>query len=328
MRIAIDAMGSDNAPRVEVEGSVQAAREYGFDLILVGDEQKIRKELAGFSRHPSNISICHASEVVQMDESPAVAVRRKKDSSISVAVNLVREKKASAVVSAGNTGAVVCAATLSLRLLEGVERPGIAIVAPTIAGNAIVIDVGANVEPKPRYLLQHAIMADVYSRDVLKKVNPTVGLLNIGEEETKGTDFVKETYKLLEQSGLNFIGNVEGRDIFAGKSDVVVCDGFSGNILLKVSESMAEAMGEFLIRELQRTFVTRLGLFLSRPALRAFKKRVDYTEYGGALLLGVNGVCVISHGRSTPKAIKNAIRVAAEAAEKQVNKHIMDKVHL
>lgn len=324
MRIAVDAMGGDKAPAVVIEGAILAAQEYGFEIILVGSQAAIEDELAKHRNVSSNISVRHASEVIEMDEPAALSIKRKRDSSIIVGVDLIKNKQADAFVSAGNTGAVVCAATLGMRLLEGVERSGIAIIFPTLKGASLLIDVGANIDPKPIHLLQYGIMGEAFSRYILKKSHPSVGLLNVGEEETKGTDFVKQTHQLLSESKLNFIGNVEGRDIFHGTADVIVCDGFIGNVVLKVSESLAETLAEFLRRELTRSFITKFGAFLSGPAFQALKKEIDYSEYGGAPLLGVDGICIISHGRSTAKAIKNAIRQAGEFVNYQVNQHIVE----
>lgn len=326
MRIAVDAMGGDKAPSVVVEGSILAAQQYGFEIILVGSQAAIEDELARQRSTPKNISVRHASEVIEMDEPAALSIKRKRDSSIIVGVDLVKNKQADAFVSAGNTGAVVCASTLGMRLLEAVERPGIAIIFPTLKGTSLLIDAGANIDPKPSHLLQYGIMGKAFSRYILKKQSPTVGLLNVGEEESKGTDFVKETYQLLDESKLNFIGNIEGKDIFHGTADVIVCDGFIGNVVLKVSESLAETLAEFLRRELTKSFVTKLGAALSGPAFRALKKEIDYSEYGGAPLLGVDGICIISHGRSSAKAIKNAIREAGEFVNYQVNQHIVEDI--
>lgn len=326
MRIVVDAMGGDNAPSVVVEGSLLAAKEYGFEIVLVGSQAAIEDELDKHKSISPNISVRHASEVIEMDEPAALSIKRKRDSSIIVGVDLVKNKQADAFVSAGNTGAVVCASTLGMRLLEGVERPGIAIIFPTLKGISLLIDAGANIDPKPSHLLQYGIMGKAFSHYILKKSNPSIGLLNVGEEETKGTDFVKESYQLLSESKLNFIGNVEGRDIFHGTADVIVCDGFIGNVVLKVSESLAETLSEFLRRELTKSFMTKLGAFLSGPAFRALKKEIDYSEYGGAPLLGVDGICIISHGRSSAKAIKNAIRQAGEFVNYQVNQHIVDGI--
>jgi len=326
MKIILDGMGGDKAPFATVEGAVLAAREFDVHIIIVGIKDVLERELSKYGNRFSNIEIHHASEIIDMRDAPASSVRKKKDSSINVAVKLVKEGKAQAVVSAGNTGAAVCATTVYLRLLKGIERPGIAIVAPTLKGVSLIIDVGANIDPKPIHLLQYGIMGDVYSRAILKKFNPTVGLLNIGQEASKGTDFTKKAYKLFAESRLNFIGNVEGRDLFNGRCDVVVCDGFLGNVVLKVSESLAESLSALLKRELGESFITRIGALFSKSALQAMKKEMDYTEYGGAPLLGIDGICVICHGSSTAKAIKNAIRVAAEFVNHKVNQHIVESL--
>ncbi|OQB16579.1 MAG: Phosphate acyltransferase [Candidatus Omnitrophica bacterium ADurb.Bin205] len=261
-----------------------------------------------------------------MCEPAANSVRRKRNSSIVLGINLVKEGKAGAFFSAGNTGAVVCAATLELRMLPGIERPGIGIVTPTLKGPAFIIDVGANIDPKPNQLLQYGIMADAYCRNILNKDNPSVGLLNIGEEEAKGTDFMREVHELLSKSKLNFIGNIEGKDLFSGKCDVIISDGFVGNVALKVSESAAEAMQAFLKRHLLSNIMGKIGLFFLMPSLKRFKKDIDYAEYGGAPLLGVNGVVIIGHGRSNARAIKNAIRVANEEIERKINDKILGAV--
>jgi glycerol-3-phosphate acyltransferase PlsX len=327
MRIAVDAMGGDKAPRVVVEGSLMAAKEFNFDIVLVGDSQAIEQELSRISpKRPENISICHASEVVGMDEPAALSIRRKKESSINIAAQLLKDNKVDAFVSAGNTGAVVCAVTLKMGLLEGVQRPGIAIIYPTLKDLCVLIDVGANIDPKPEHLLQYAIMGDALQRYIFGKKEVKVGLLNVGEEETKGTEFIKETHRLLNESSLKFLGNVEGGDIYTGEYDVVVCDGFVGNVVLKVSESLAQTLTIFLRRKLKKGLITQLGAFLSLPAFKSLMKEIDYSEYGGAPLLGVNGVTIISHGRSSAKAIKNAIREASEFVSHQVNEHIVDTV--
>lgn len=324
IKIALDAMGSDNAPFSDVEGAILAAREFDYEIILVGNEGLIKKELEKYKPLPSNISIHNASEVIGMHEQPVLSVRRKKDSSIVVMANLAKEKKVDAIVSAGNTGAVVCATTLKCRLLQGIERAGIGIIMPTLRGTAIMIDGGANIDAKPSHLLQYAIMASAYLEYILDKKSPKVGLLNVGEEESKGTGSLKEAYSLLESSGLNFIGNVEGRDFFIGDCDVIVCGGLVGNIALKVTEGVAHAFGEMLKRELKGSIFSLIGAVLAKNALMSLKKKVDYAEYGGAPLLGINGVCIISHGSSNPKAIKNAIRVAGEEVVKNVNQHIIE----
>ena len=326
MKIVVDAMGGDHAPGVVVAGSLAAVKEYDCEIILVGDQPKIQALLKKAKYTGNQISIQHTTEVIEMCEPAATSVRRKRDSSIVVGLSLVKEGKADAFFSAGNTGAVVCGATLELRLLPGIERAGIGIVTPSLKGNSLIIDVGANIDPKPTQLLQYGIMADAYCKNILNKINPSVGLLNIGEEEKKGTEFIQEAYGLLEKSKLNFIGNVEGKDLFSGKCDIIVCDGFVGNVALKVSESAAEAMQTFLKRHLLSNIWGKIGLIFMIPSLKRFKKEIDYAEYGGALLLGVNGVVIIGHGRSSIKAIKNAIRVAKEEVERQVNVKILEAI--
>ncbi len=326
MKIAVDAMGGDYAPEVVIKGAIAAVKEYAADVILVGNEGEINPLLKKAKYSGKGISVVHAPETIGMCESAATSVRRKRNSSIVIGVNLVRDGLADAFFSAGNTGAVVCAATLGLGLIPGVERPGIAIVTPTVKGISLIIDVGANIDPKPKQLLQYGIMADVYSRTILNKTNPSVGLLNIGEEEAKGTDFMRETHELLQKSHLNFIGNIEGKDLFSGKCDIVVCDGFVGNVALKVSESAAEAMQIFLKRHLLSNTMGKIGLLFLLPSLKRFKKELDYAEYGGAPLLGVNGVTIIGHGRSNVKAIKNAIRVAKEEVERKFNEKVLEAI--
>ncbi|PIQ88567.1 MAG: phosphate--acyl-ACP acyltransferase [Candidatus Omnitrophica bacterium CG11_big_fil_rev_8_21_14_0_20_42_13] len=326
MKIVVDAMGGDYAPQLVIEGAIRAVKDYGADIILVGDEAKIKNELLKHKASRLNIDIQPASEIIEMHEPAAVSVRKKRDSSIVKGINLIKEKKADAFVSAGNTGAVVCAATIALRLLPGIERPGISIIVPTPKGASFLIDVGANINAKPIHLMHYAIMSNSYCHYILNKENPTIGLLNVGEEETKGTDFIRDTFKLLEGSGLNFIGNVEGRDIFSGSCDIIICDGFVGNVVLKVAESLAETIGTFLYRELKRNIITKAGVLLLKSGLKRFKKSLDYSEYGGAPLLGVDGVVIIGHGRSNANAIKNAIRVAKEEVERKVNDNIIESV--
>lgn len=326
MKIVIDAMGGDHAPDVVVEGAVAAAKEYKVNLILTGDEAGIKNLLRKYKYTGDKITIYPTVEVIEMHESAAASVRRKRNSSIVVGINLVKDGQADAFFSAGNTGAVVCAATLGLGLLPAVERPGISIVTPTLKGISLIIDVGANIDPKPSQLLQYGIMGDAYSRHILNRNNPTVGLLNIGEEESKGTDFMKEAHELLSKSSLNFIGNVEGKDLFSGRCDIIVCDGFVGNVALKVSESAAEAVMEFLKRHLLSNLMGKLGVLLLKQSLINFKKNLDYSEYGGAPLLGVNGVVIIGHGRSNAKAVKNAIRVAKEEVERKFNERILEAI--
>ncbi len=326
VRIVVDGMGGDDAPRSIVKGAALASEEYHLQIILVGQEERLKDELAKTKFSKGKISIHPASEVVEMHEPASLSIRRKKDSSIAVSVDLLKEGKADALVTAGNTGAAVAAATLKLRMLEGIERAGIAIPIPTLAGHSLLIDAGANIDSKPKHLLQYAVMGGVYMNHVLGIKNPKIGLLNIGEEETKGTNFIKESYRLLSSSGINFIGNIEGKDIFTGNSDCIICDGFIGNVVLKVAENLAETIAELLKRELKKSFLTRLGAVLAKSGFLNLKKKMDYAEYGGALLLGVNGRYVISHGSSSPKAIKNAIRVAGECVNHHVNQHILERL--
>jgi len=303
-------------------------REYSDSVILVGKRERITEEISRYKGSSAALGIQEASEVVEMDESPSTALRRKKDSSIRVGIDLVKRGEASAFVSAGNTGAVMATAMVILGNLPEVERPAIATVMPTLKGNCILLDVGANVDCKPRQLLEFAIMGNIYAKDILGKGKPRVGLLSIGEEETKGNELTKETYKALEEeTSLIFAGMVEGRDLFSGNVDVVVCDGFTGNVALKFSEALAEMIGALLREEFSKTLASRLGYLLTRPAFERFRRRVDYSEYGGAPLLGVNGICIISHGRSTAKAIKNALRVAGECVHNRVLEHIREGVH-
>jgi glycerol-3-phosphate acyltransferase PlsX len=326
MKIVVDAMGGDFAPGVVIDGAVLAVQEYDLEVVLVGDQTRINALLAKKKYDHKKLSVVHASEVIDMHDSPALSVRRKRDSSMVVGVKLVKDGKGDAFFSAGNTGAEVCAATLTLGLMPGVERPGIATVMPSLKGIFLVIDVGANIDPKPLHLLQYAVMGSVYSQQILNKPNPTVGLLNVGEEESKGTGFLKEAHELLSKSHLNFIGNVEGKHLFAGDCDVIVCDGFVGNVTLKVTESLAEAMQTFLKRHILSTPMGVLGGLLLKPTFKKFKKEIDYSEYGGAPLLGVNGVAIIGHGRSDARAIKNAIRVAKEEVERKFNEKLLEAI--
>ncbi|MBI3324622.1 MAG: phosphate acyltransferase PlsX [Candidatus Omnitrophica bacterium] len=326
MKIALDAMGGDAAPETTVAGAVRAARELPLEVVLVGEQQSINQQLARYPQRPDNLSVIHASETVGMDEPAATSVRKKRDSSINVGVQLLKAGEVDAFVSAGNTGAVVAAATLLLGLLPGIERPGIAIVLPGLHGETVLIDVGANIDPKPSHLLQYALMGEAYVRYALGKPKPKIGLLNVGEEETKGTEFIRQTHALLGSSGLNFIGNVEGRDIFLGDYDVIVCDGFVGNVALKTAESLVHVISQILKRSLNMSLITQFGAWLSRDAFRELRKEIDYSEHGGAPLLGVSGVCIIAHGASSTKAIKNAIRIGYESARHEVNRHLVEAI--
>ena len=327
IKIAVDAMGGDNAPHAVVAGAVHAARELGVGIILVGIEQSIKAELKKHIHTKSlPIEIRNATQVVDMLDSPATVFRRKKDSSIRVANDLVKNGEAVAVISAGHSGAAMATSLFVLGPIEGVERPAIATIMPTVKGRSIVLDVGANVDCKPAHLLQFAVMGAVFAKYVLKNLNPRVGLLSIGEEETKGNELTKEAFKLLTETSMNFIGNVEGRDVISGKADVIVCDGFIGNVVLKAAEAVAEAVGIMIRENIGDNLIRKLGYLLMKPAFYALKRRVDYAEYGGAPLLGVDGISIISHGRSSARAIRNAIGVAATFAEGEVNKHIREDI--
>ena len=326
--IAVDAMGGDNAPAIEVAGAIAAARELRARILLVGQEERIRAELerqgvANPRKQRLHIEIINASEVITMDDPVATAVRRKRDSSIRVAARLVREGKAHGLVSAGNTGAVMATAKMVLGTLPSVDRPALAGIFPTLKGNGtVLLDVGANAECKPDHLKQFAIMGSLYSRFILGVDNPRVGLMSIGEEDIKGNDLTKETQSLLKETPINFIGNVEGRDIFTGDVDVIVCDGFTGNVILKTSEGLVEAIMGLLRTELGQTLVTQTGAILSRQAFRSVKKRLDYSEFGGAPLLGCKQITLICHGSSTVKAIRNAIRIAKEFSREGLSEKI------
>jgi len=323
--IAVDAMGGDHAPHSEVAGAIEAVQSYGTRVILVGLEDRVRHELdtqrKDWQKLP--IEVMHAPEFITMDDSAAKAVRTKKDSSIRVASRLVRDGKADGVVSAGNTGAVMATAKLVQGMVRGVERPALATAMPTSVGKpTIILDVGANVDSSARMLAQFAVMGEVYSRAIMHAENPRVGLLSIGEEESKGNQLTKDAFPLIKVLPINFIGNVEGRDVFKGTVDVVVCDGFAGNILLKASEGVADMVKKLLRESFSATPSRKLGAFLAKGAFVEFRKKVDYSEYGGAPLLGVKGVCIICHGSSNAKAMKNAIRVAKEFVEQSINTKI------
>ncbi|MGA9390633.1 MAG: phosphate acyltransferase PlsX [Candidatus Sulfotelmatobacter sp.] len=338
--IALDAMGSDRAPKPEIEGAILAARNYGVRVLLVGPEATIRTEL---DRHPTAyrlpLEIVHASEVITMEDKAVQAVRAKRDSSMRVGLRLVREGHAAGFVSAGNTGAAMASAKMVLGALPGVDRPALAAVFPTAPGTAaILLDVGANVDCKPQNLEQFAVMGEIYFRSMFGGVrfgdlkagrsafgaakSPRVGLLSIGEEETKGNELTREAFQLLKRLPLNFVGNVEGRDLFNGHVDVIVADGFVGNVALKISEGVANLVRTVLKESLRSTITRQVGYMLSRSAFADFKKRIDHTEYGGAPLLGVKGVCIITHGSSNANAIKNAVRVAAEFSQRRINEAI------
>ena len=328
MKIALDAMGGDFGPPNLVAGAVMALREYRHieQLYLVGDQQQIEMELQKHQCSDARIEIVHSTQVVDMSDRAWTAVRRKKDSSVSRAVDLVKRGQADAIVSAGHTGASVAASMIKLRTLPGIDRPGIAAVLPTEFNVFVLIDAGANIDARPEQLLQYAFMGTVYSRHVLGYKNPTVGLVSLGEEDVKGNEMTKEVFKMLKKSSLNFAGNIEGRHLFEDPVEVVVCDGFVGNVILKTCESISVAIFQWLKHELMRTRMRKVGAFLARNAFDTIKGKTNYEEYGGSPLLGVNGICIIAHGASTPLAIKNALRVAAESIEQQVNPHIVDEI--
>src|SRR5229473_3278201 len=322
--IALDAMGSDRAPKPEIEGAIQAARQHGVRTLLVGSEPELRAELDRYHAAAGlPIEVVHASEVITMDDKAVQAVRSKRDSSIHVGVRLVREGRAAGFVTAGNTGAAMATAKMVLGGIPGVDRPALAAVFPTaISTVAILLDVGANVDCKPDNLEQFAVMGEIYSRAMFGTRRPRVGLLSIGEEENKGNELTRASFRLLKRLPLNFVGNVEGRDLFNGQVDVIVADGFVGNVALKISEGVANLVRTALKESLKATITRQVGALLSRSAFTDFKKRLDHTEYGGAPLLGVKGVCIITHGSSNANAIKNAVRVAAEFSQRHINESI------
>ncbi len=318
MKVVVDAMGGDCAPQSIVAGVIEAIGELEVNVSLVGLEDQITHELKKFKYPKNRIDVIHAPTVVGMQEPAIVSLRQKKDSSISVGIKLLKEKGFDAFVSAGNTGAVVAASTINLGMLNGVERPAIGLVIPTLKGFTFLIDVGANTEPKPQHLYQSALMAQVYAKEVLGVSNPKVGLLNIGEEAGKGGGFAKEVYKMIEEHVEGFTGNVEANDVFNGESDCIICDGIMGNIVIKISQGLMESASALMRREIRKSPFAMLGAAIMTNRLNHIKKLADYSEYGGAPLLGVNGLVMISHGRSNPKAIKNAIKAAAREIEHNI----------
>lgn len=314
MRIAMDVMGSDNAPGAEVAGALEAAREWGIELVLVGDEIAIRAEAAKYGGLPQSVSVVHASQVITPDEEPTKAVRAKKDASMVVAARLVKEGKADALLSAGSTGALVVVGTLGIGRMKGIDRPALGTIFPTTEKPVFVLDVGATPDARPEWLVQFALMGDIYAREILGTPSPRVALLNNGTEEEKGNALTKATYPLLKGlAGINFIGNIEGRDVPFGKTDVVVADGFPGNVLLKTYEGVGMALMKSMKQALTSTTLATLGAALAKPALKQMAKKFDYTEYGGALLLGLKAPVVKCHGSSDAKAIKSGIRVMKTA---------------
>lgn len=328
MKIALDAMGGDFAPAVTVEGALEAIYENDdIEIILVGDEPSISKKLSG-KRYPSaRLRIRHSSQVVGMNEHTVAAIRKKKDSSIKRAVELVKNQEADAVVSAGHSGVAMAMALLMLGPSEGVTRPAIATIMPSLKGSFVLLDAGANADCDPENLYQFALMGDAYCKAMFELSEPRIALLSIGEEDTKGNILTKEAFKLLKDTPVKFIGNIEGKDIFSGDADAVVCDGFTGNIVLKTSEGLVDTIMKMLKKEISDLTRGRIGYLLMKPALRNFRKKTDYAEYGGAPLLGINGTCIISHGRSSAKAIKNAVKVASEFARKKVHETISYEIN-
>jgi len=325
-RIAVDAMGGDFGPRVVLPGALHVAKTKKIDIVLVGDQPRIEAELAGYGVRVQGVEIVHAPQVVEMEEKPSEALRKKKDSSIQVAMNLVRDGLADGVISAGNSGATLASAMFTIGRVPGVERPALATFMPTEKSHFVLIDVGANVDCRPFHLLQFGIMADVLARSMLGIPNPRVALLSIGEEQGKGNHQVKEAFELMRMSSLNFVGNVEGRDLFTGDVDVVVCDGFVGNVVLKQSEGLASSLGRLLKGELRRGFFGKIGTMLALNSLKRFSRLVDYAEYGGAPFLGLEGICLVCHGASNSKAIANAVNMAARFVEGNANEHLVKDI--
>ena len=324
-KVAVDAFGGDYAPEQIVEGALRAAELDGISVILAGNEARLRALVNG-KPGSDRIEIVHAPQVIQMDEDPVDAVRKKDQSSLVTAARLVKEGRAEALVSAGSTGATMAASLFTIRRIKGVERPAITSLMPTLSGMALIVDVGANVDCRPNQLVQFAQMGSIYAEHVLKIHEPRVGLLNIGHEPSKGNHLVKEVYPLLQNVSLNFVGNIEGRDISRGDCDVIVCDGFVGNVVLKFAEGLSDALFGMMKEEFTSSIPSAAGALLLKPGFRRIKKRVDYTEYGGAPLLGVNGVVIIAHGGSNAKAIYNAIRVAKQGAEQNIVQGIAERM--
>ncbi len=326
--IAVDAMGGDFGPSVVVPGAIEAARDKGVALLLVGDQAKVRAELARLPLDGVACDIVHASEVAGMDEKPSDILRRRKDASIQVACRLVRDGQAHGIVSAGHSGATVACGMFIMGRIPGVDRPALASIMPTEKNPIVLLDVGANVDCKPHHLFQFGLMADAFARDLLACESPRIGLLSIGEEEGKGNTQVKEAYELfkLAQNGINFVGNVEGRDIFSGDVDVVVCDGFVGNVALKLSEGLSMSLGRVLKRELLSGLLPKIGTLLAKSAFRRFAQFVDYAEYGGAPLLGLQGIAFVCHGKSNAKAVRSAVKLAATFVEKKTNERLVKAI--
>ena len=326
MKIAVDAMGGDFAPHAIVEGAFLASKRYGIKVVLVGDEDQVSKEISKYPTSKLPIYIHHASHVVAMHDSPSVVLRRMKDTSIKVALDLAKEGQVNGVVSAGNSGAAMALAMYIFKKLEGVDRPAIATIHPTLKGSTVLIDSGGNVDCKPFHLVQFAIMGDAYAKYILGKEEPRIGVLSNGEEEGKGNELTREVHDILTKTDLNYIGYVEGQDLNSGEVDVIVCDGFVGNVVLKISEGLWETISAILKWEAKDNVRAKLAYFLMKRAMRRLDKRMDYSEYGGAPLLGINGNCVISHGHSNAKAIMNAILLASSLAKNRLNEHLIQEI--
>jgi len=328
MKIAVDAMGGDFAPRNIVAGAVEALREQSHisRLFLVGDSQRVEAELAKVGPRDARIEIVHASEVIAMDDPPVQAVRRKKDSSMTRAVDIVKRGDADAILSAGNTGALLTAAHLKLRTLEGVDRPGLACLFPAPENRFVLMDAGANLEAHPINLVQYAVMGSLYSQQIVGYKKPRVAVFSLGTEEMKGNELTLETHRLLKQTSLNFVGNIDGHDLFANVADVIVADAFVGNAVLKACESTARLVSHWIKDEIKKNPLRMLGALLASGAFKAIKRKADPDEYGGAVLLGVNGICIKAHGASSPKAVKNALRLAVQCVEGQFNEHIVEEI--
>lgn len=321
-------MGGDHAPEEIIKGALLAVAEYPVAITLVGREEEVHEKLKEYAGSvPAHIDVVDAREVVTMEDNALAPLRKKRNSSIRVAANLVLEKRADAMVSAGHTGASMTSAYKVLGMIDGVSRPALAAIVPSSKGHTVLLDVGANVDTKPNHLREFAVMGHFYAQMILGIAEPRVGLMSIGEEEGKGNELTKETYRVLKETGLNFMGNAEGRDVYNGKADVVVCDGFIGNVVLKASESLGEMVSKMLRAEVMRTPARKVGALILKGAFDDIRKRMDYSEYGGAPLLGVNGGCIVCHGRSDAKAIKNAVRVARDFATNQIDAKIRERIH-
>jgi glycerol-3-phosphate acyltransferase PlsX len=326
MKIAVDAMGGDFAPRNIVEGAYRAAKEHGVKVVLVGDEDQVSRELSRYPTSKLPIFIHHTTHVVAMHDSPSTVLRRMKDSSIKVAIDLEKAGEVNGIVSAGNSGAAMALAMFIFKKLEGVDRPAIATIHPALKGSTVLVDSGGNVDCKPSHLVQFALMGDAYAKYILEKKEPRIGLLSNGEEEGKGNELTREVHEVLSGMDINYVGYVEGRDLNSGEVDVIVCDGFVGNVALKISEGLWETIHGILKWEAKDNLRAKVAYFFMRRAIRRLEKRFDYSEYGGAPLLGVNGNCVICHGASNAKAIMNAIVLAQSLAKNKLNEHLIQEL--